>query len=69
MIGARTERRGVGSALMGVGLRRLDTAAVSSALMTGAERNLAFYRKHGYRELQRIDFPGANAWWMWRDPV
>ncbi len=68
-IGARTERRGVGSALMGVGLRRLDTAGVPSALMTGAERNLAFYRKHGYRELRRFDFRGASAWWMWRDPV
>jgi len=68
-IGARTERRGVGSALMGVGLRRLDTAGVPSALMTGAERNLAFYRKHGYRELQRFDFHGASAWWMWRDPA
>ncbi len=68
-IGARTERRGVGSALMGVGLRRLDTAGVPSALMTGAERNLAFYRKHGYRELRRFDFRGASTWWMWRDPV
>jgi ribosomal protein S18 acetylase RimI-like enzyme len=68
-IGARTERRGIGSALIAAGLRRLDTAGVPSALMTGAERNLAFYRKHGYRELQRFDFPGASAWWMWRDPV
>src|SRR6266545_3958204 len=63
--GARPERRGVGSALMGVGLRRLDTAGVPSALMTGAERNLVFYRKHGYRELRRFDFRGASAWWMW----
>ena len=68
-IGARTERRGVGSALMGVGLRRLDASGAPSALMTGAEGNLAFYRKHGYRELRRFDFPGASAWWMWRDPV
>ena len=68
-IGARTERRGIGSALMSVGLRRLDRAGVPSALMTGAERNLAFYRKHGYRELQRFDFSGTSAWWMWRDPV
>ena len=68
-IGTRIERRGVGSALMGVGLRRLDTARVPSALMTGAERNLTFYRKHGYRELRRFDFRGGSAWWMWRDPV
>jgi len=68
-IGARTERRGGGSALMGVGLRRLDASGAPSALMTGAEGNLAFYRKHGYRELRRFDFPGASAWWMWRDPL
>src|SRR6266568_777065 len=45
------------------------SARVPNALMTGAERNLAFYRKHGYRELRRFDFRGASAWWMWRDPV
>lgn len=68
-IGARIEHRGIGSALMRVGLRRCDDAALPSALWTGHERNLDFYRKHGYRELQRFDFPGASAWWMWRDPV
>ena len=68
-IGARIEHRGIGSALMKVGLRRCDDAALPSALWTGHERNLDFYRKHGYRELQRFDFPGASAWWMWRDPA
>lgn len=67
-IGARVEHRGIGSALMTVGLRRCDATGVPSALWTGDERNLAFYRKHGYRELQRFDFQGASAWWMWRDP-
>jgi hypothetical protein len=49
--------------------RRRICAKMKSIIATVSERNLAFYRKHGYRELQRFDLPGASAWWMWRDPV
>lgn len=68
-IGARIGGQGVGSALIAAGLRRLDGQGVPTALFTGDVGNVAFYAKHGYRELWRGDFPGASLWWMWRDPA
>lgn len=68
-IGAREGGRGHGSALLRCMHERLDAQGAASALWTGAERNLAFYGRHGYRLLRRLDFAGASAWWLWRDPA
>lgn len=63
-IGAMEAGTGVGSALLRH--RHAAIGSAPSALWTGAERNLAFYRKNGYRVLNEHDADGATAWWLSR---
>ncbi|MDX6732846.1 MAG: hypothetical protein QOC54_2794, partial [Baekduia sp.] len=38
-------------------------------LETGKERNLAFYGRHGFEVLDRLDLPkGPPVWFLWREP-
>ena len=67
-LGARTLGAGGGSALLRQRQRETDAAGLPTALWTAAEVNLRFYAKNGYRVLERLDFDGASAWWLWRDP-
>ena len=64
-LGSRTLGAGNGSALLRHRFAAIGNEA--TALWTGAEVNLSFYGKNGYRALSRHDAAGASAWWMWRD--
>jgi GNAT superfamily N-acetyltransferase len=61
---------GVGSRLLKVATDRLDGAAQPAYLETQTERNLALYRRHGFKVISehrpRPDAP--MLWSMWRDP-
>ena len=48
-------------------LAETDAAGMPTALWTGNERNLRFYSKHDYEVVERLDFDGARAWWLWRE--
>jgi ribosomal protein S18 acetylase RimI-like enzyme len=65
----QAQGRGVGSRLLKVKLDQLDTAGTPAFLETATERNVAFYRRHGFDVLSeyRPD-PGApRVWAMWRE--
>ena len=61
---------GVGSRLLKVATGRLDGMAQPAYLETQTERNLALYRRHGFKVISehrpRPDAP--LLWSMWRDP-
>jgi GNAT superfamily N-acetyltransferase len=71
-LGVRPEAQGagVGSGLMAAAAARLDRARRPAFLETAQPRNLAFYRRHGFAEVDRYrPAPGApEVWSMWRDP-
>jgi ribosomal protein S18 acetylase RimI-like enzyme len=62
--------RGVGSALLRAGGARLDAAGRPAYLETGTTRNVALYRRHGFKIISehraRPDAP--IMWSMWREP-
>ena len=60
--------RGVGSALLRVGLARVDAEATEAYLETGTEANVAFYERHGFKVEGRIPLPTAPAHWAMRRP-
>jgi ribosomal protein S18 acetylase RimI-like enzyme len=62
--------RGLGSALVEPALRRADAEGVPCYLETHKERNLAFYRKHGFDVLTEGETPsrGPHYWIMTRQP-
>jgi hypothetical protein len=64
LIGALRGGTGAGSALLRH--RHAAIGGAASALWTGAERNLEFYRNHGYRVVSRHSSGGATAWWLSR---
>jgi hypothetical protein len=66
-IGALQAGTGAGSALLRH--RHAEIGSAASALWTGAERNLEFYRKNGYRVTSRHSADGATAWWLLRQAV
>ena len=49
--------------------RHAVIGSAASALWTGAERNLEFYRTNGYRVTSRHNADGATAWWLSRQAV
>ena len=62
--------RGAGSELLRPVLERSDREGVGCYLEASLERNLAFYRKHGFKVARQLaigpeKFP---VWTMWRDP-
>jgi ribosomal protein S18 acetylase RimI-like enzyme len=62
--------RGVGSRLLKAGTRRCDDEGLPAYLETQTERNLGFYRRHGFEvvseTLPRRDAP--RLWSLWREP-
>ncbi|HET6507164.1 MAG TPA: GNAT family N-acetyltransferase [Baekduia sp.] len=62
--------RGVGSQLIRPGLDLCDRERLPAYLETGKEANLAFYGRHGFQVLDRLDLPkGPPVWFLWREPA
>jgi GNAT superfamily N-acetyltransferase len=60
---------GVGSLLIRPGLDLCDAEHMPAYLETGKERNLAFYGRHGFEIVDRLDLPkGPPVWFLWREP-
>ncbi|MEM8610333.1 MAG: GNAT family N-acetyltransferase [Myxococcota bacterium] len=72
-IGTRraAQGRGVGSALIRRGLERCDAEGVPAYLESSNEKNVPFYRRHGFELVEelRLAPDGPSMWLMWREPV
>jgi ribosomal protein S18 acetylase RimI-like enzyme len=64
------QRQGIGSALLLPGLEASDRSGVPCALLTNAERNLAFYEHHDFEVIREAGTPagGPYAWMLRRLP-
>jgi ribosomal protein S18 acetylase RimI-like enzyme len=62
------QREGIGSALMTPGLEAARAAGLPAALLTNSDRNLSFYRRHGFELVREGHTPeeGPKAWMMRR---
>ena len=62
------QRQGIGAALLAKGTEAADAAGLPCALLTNAERNLAFYRRQGFEVVHEGRTPedGPRAWMMRR---
>ena len=62
--------RGIGGTLLAPVVSRADAEAYRCYLETSKERNLAFYRRHGFEVVQEdvIHDRGPRVWMMVRDP-
>ena len=61
--------RGVGSALLAPVLERCDAEGVPAYLESSKERNIPFYRRHGFEVTSTITHRDAPpVWGMWREP-
>jgi ribosomal protein S18 acetylase RimI-like enzyme len=62
------QRQGIGAALLAPGIDAADAAGLPAALLTNSERNLSFYRRHGFEVVLEGHTPedGPRAWMMRR---
>jgi ribosomal protein S18 acetylase RimI-like enzyme len=62
--------RGVGSALLRPVLSHCDAAGLPCYLESSKERNVPFYRRHGFEVVHELKLPddGPPIWTMWREP-
>ena len=62
--------KGIGSALMRVVLDQCDAEVVPAYLESSKERNVPFYRRHGFEVVKEFPVPGGGPkiWTMWREP-
>ncbi len=63
--------KGVGSALMRPVLDHCDAEGIPCYLESSKERNVPFYRRHGFEVVEEVPLPGDGPmlWTMWREPV
>ena len=62
--------KGIGGALMRPVLAHCDTAGLPCYLESSKERNVPFYRRHGFKVVHEVKLPdnGPSIWTMWREP-
>jgi ribosomal protein S18 acetylase RimI-like enzyme len=62
--------KGVGGALMRPVLEHCDAEGIPCYLESSKERNLPFYRRHGFEVVEEVTLPddGPLLWTMWREP-
>jgi len=62
--------KGVGSALMRPVLTHCDAEGLPCYLESSKERNVPFYRRHGFEVVEALPLPGdgPTLWTMWREP-
>ena len=62
--------KGVGSALLQPVLEHCDAEGLPCYLESSKERNVPFYRRHGFEVVKEVQLPsgGPTIWTMWRDP-
>jgi ribosomal protein S18 acetylase RimI-like enzyme len=62
--------KGVGGALMRPVLTHCDAAGLPCYLESSKERNVPFYRRHGFEVVRELTLPdnGPKLWAMWRTP-
>jgi ribosomal protein S18 acetylase RimI-like enzyme len=62
--------KGVGSALMRPVLEHCDAEGLPCYLESSKERNVPFYKRHGFSVVQEVALPGGGPliWTMWREP-
>ena len=72
VIGCEPSRQGqgVGAALLGPILERCDADGVGAYLESSNERNVPFYRRHGFEVVGEVTTHlGPKASLMWRQPI
>ena len=71
-LGTAVDRQGtgIGSALMRPVLEHCDADGLPCYLESSKERNVPFYRRHGFEVVEEVRLPadGPPIWAMWRDP-
>jgi len=62
--------KGIGSALMRPVLEHCDAEGLPCYLESSKERNVPFYKRHGFSVVQEVALPGGGPpiWTMWREP-
>jgi ribosomal protein S18 acetylase RimI-like enzyme len=62
--------KGVGGALLRPVLDHCDAESLPCYLESSKERNVPFYRRHGFEVVEEVPIPddGPSIWTMWREP-